>query len=609
MVGSLLAGRYRLDEEIGQGGMATVYRAFDRSLERSVAVKVLHDDLARDEATVGRFRAEAQAAARLSHPSIVQIFDTGEDSGHYFIVMEYLPELDLKGIIRNYAPLPANKVAEVAMAACEGLGYAHQHGLIHRDVKPHNILFTADGRAKLTDFGIAAAIGDRSTEVALLGSAHYISPEEVHGNAPSPQSDLYSLGVVMYECLTGRTPFQGETAEAVLAKRLASPPPAPRSLNPNIPPAAEHVVVRAMARDPAQRYQSAGEMLADLRRLAAGAPIVAGTPPSSADATQTMVLTRPSETVSTPIMREAPPGPRQPPLPARRDEGAPGWVWGAGGVLLGLVALVGVVILLKFVFYPGAQAPALVQVPGVTGMSRDRAKQALVDAQLALGTVTEKPTKNQPAGTVIEQEPPMAELVPKGTKVDVVVAAPDSGEQEVVPVPDVVGLQADKARTNLQMLDLQVTLEEVSDNAPLGQVLKQSIQAGIRVAKGQTVTLTVSKGPEAQPTEPTEPTVPEKAGGVTEAGVDAEPKVDIEEDTGYAAEHPGQRKFDVTVLVRGRKPGQMIEIMMSDENGKDTVVHSGRHDPGKVVEESVYSVGEPTIEVHWEGNMIERYPS
>jgi hypothetical protein len=207
----------------------------------------------------------------------------------------------------------------------------------------------------------------------------------------------------------------------------------------------------------------------------------------------------------------------------------------------------------------------------------------------------------------------MAERVPKGTKVHLVVAAPGSGQPEVVPVPDVTGLQAEKAKTNLQMLDLQVTVEEVSDNAPVGQVIKQSIQPGIRVAKGQTVTLTVSKGPETQPTEPaqpTEPTVPEKAGGgTTDTGTDAEPQVDIQQDTAYAAEHPGQKKFDVTVLVRGRKPGQSIEILMSDKNGKDTVVHSGRHDPGKVVQESVYSVGEPTIEVHWEGNMIERYPS
>ena len=195
MKGRLLAGRYQIEEELGRGGMAVVYRAFDRSLERHVAVKVLHRQLGGDEAIVARFRAEAQAAARLSHPSIAQIYDTGADEGDYFIVMEYLPEPDLKSIIRNYAPLPPHKVAEVAIQACEALGYAHQHGIVHRDVKPHNILFTTDGRAKLVDFGIAAAAGQRINDGVLIGSAHYLSPEEVRGNAPTPQSDIYSLAL------------------------------------------------------------------------------------------------------------------------------------------------------------------------------------------------------------------------------------------------------------------------------------------------------------------------------------------------------------------------------------------------------------------------------
>jgi serine/threonine-protein kinase len=300
--------------------------------------------------------------------------------------MEYLPEPDLKTIIRNYAPLPPHKVAEVAMQACEALGYAHQHGIIHRDVKPHNILFTADGRAKLVDFGIAAAVGERSREGALIGSAHYLSPEEVRGNAPAPQSDLYSLGVVMYECLTGRTPFQGETAEAVIAKRMAGPPPAPRSLNPGITPAAEHVVMKAMARDPNQRYQSAGEMLADLRRLAAGAPVQA---PAETDATKTLVLPRAPEAVTPGPVREAAPGPRQPaPATPPKKEGV-GWAWGVGGFLIGVIALVALVYLFQYLFYPGAQRAAFVSVPGVTGQSQGQARQVLEDAKLAVGKVEE----------------------------------------------------------------------------------------------------------------------------------------------------------------------------------------------------------------------------
>ncbi len=609
MVGALLAGRYRLDEEIGRGGMATVYRAFDRSLERPVAVKVLRDDLSADPTTVARFRAEAQAAARLSHPNIVQIFDTGEEGGRYFIVMEYLPEPDLKSIIRNYAPLPVHKVAEVAMQACEALGYAHQHGLVHRDVKPHNILFTADGRAKLADFGIAAAVGDRAGEASLLGSAHYISPEEVHGNAATPQSDLYSLGVVMYECLTGRTPFQGETAEAVLAKRLASPPPAPRSLNPNIPPAAEHVVVRAMARDPIQRYDSAGDMLADLRRLAAGAPVVGAGMSPTAEATQTMVLRTPPQSVTPPIMREAPPGPRQPPARARRQEG-PSAAWSAFGVVIGLIALIGVVVLLKYLFYPANQGPALVQVPNVTGLPPEQAWAKLEEVGLLRGRVIEQPpTANQAAGTVIKQHPDVSERVPKNTRVDLVVTAAAPGTAAVVPIPDVVGQALDKATANLQMLDLQVgAVQELADPAPAGQVIKQSIKPGTKVAKGQAVDLTVSKGPEAAP-ETKEPKVPEETKNGTPGAAAAPPQADIHEDLTYAQTHPGKRKFDITVTMMGKKPGQLIEILMSDSREINTVEYSERHDPGYVIDRPVYPVGEPTIEIRWEGTLLERYPS
>ena len=607
MKGRLLAGRYQVEEELGRGGMATVYRAFDRSLERQVAVKVLHPELAGDEEFVARFRTEAQSAARLSHAGIAQIYDTGTDDGDYFIVMEYLPEPDLKAIIRNYAPLPVHKVAEVALQACEALGYAHQHGIIHRDVKPHNILFTADGRAKLVDFGIAAAVDESRREGALVGSAHYLSPEEVRGNAPTPQSDLYSLGVVMYECLTGRTPFQGETAEAVIAKRLAGPPPAPRTLNPNIPPAAEHVVMKAMARDANQRYQSAGEMLADLRRLAAGAPVEA--PPDS-EATRTLVLPRQPDAVTPGPVREAPPGPRRPaPAPPPKKEGL-GWAWGAAGFLIGVIALVGLVFLFQYLFYPGAQRAAKVNVPGVTGLSQEQARQMLEEAGLSVGKVREDPDAESTPGTVVSQNPPASERVVEGTKVDLVVAARDESRDKVVQVIRVIGLPLEEAEANLRRVKLKLgQVTEVYDAAaPAGQVVDQDVPPDTEVAEYQAIGLTVSKGPE--PTgDDGEPSAngDDKEPGDEDAVVD--PVVNISENAGLS-DDPTVRQFEIRVIAQGSKEGQDIQVFLQDDQSPRNLVMQVPLDPGQSDDKTVTTHGSATFEIWCDGRLVNRaaYP-
>ncbi len=605
MKGTLIAGRYRIEEELGRGGMATVYRAFDRSLERPVAVKILRPEFAADEEIVARFRAEAQAAARLSHPNIVQIYDTGEENGFHFLVMEYLPEPDLKTVIREYAPLPAHKAAEVSMQACEALGYAHQHGLIHRDVKPHNILFTADGRAKLADFGIAAAAGEGSTQSSLLGSAHYLSPEEVHGNAPTPQSDLYSLGVVMYECLTGRTPFQGETAEAVISKKLGGPPPAPRSFNPSMPPAAEHVVLRAMAQDRNQRYQSAGEMLGDLRRVAAGAPVRADAV-SSTEATQTLVLSQPPQAVSSTPLREVPPGPRQPAVAPAPTSGT-NWVWGVFGFLAGVVVLVALVLLFKYVFY-GGQGAAYVLVPGVTGLSREQARLSLEEAGLVLGRVTDREVADAPAGTVVEQRPEAGARVPKGSDVDLVLVSAESPQQKVVKVIKVVGLQLADAEANLRAIGLQVGgAEEVfDDEAAAGVVIEQSVEAGTEVAEGQEVDLVVSRGPEPPAVESDEPPEePSEAGPIDEDEEEiSDPLVEVQEDLEYAPDDAAKRRFTVRVWVQGKTPGQSIEIVVRDERQTRDVAYQGAHDPMDVIRKSVTTTGPPTIEVYRDGTLV-----
>ncbi|MGQ9732223.1 MAG: Stk1 family PASTA domain-containing Ser/Thr kinase [Candidatus Zipacnadales bacterium] len=609
MKGTLLAGRYRIEEEIGRGGMATVYSAFDLSLERRVAVKVLHPELANDPNTVARFRAEAQAAAKLSHPSIAQIYDTGEEKGCYFIVMEYLPEPDLKSVIRNFAPLPPHKVAEMAIQACEALGYAHQHGLVHRDVKPHNILFTADGRVKLVDFGIAAAVGERGPQSVLVGSAHYLSPEEVRGNPPTPQSDIYSLGVVMYECLTGQTPFHGETVEAVLSRRLTEAPPPLRALNPALPPAAEHIVMKAMARDPNQRYQSAGELLGDLRRLALGAPLETTPPPL--EATKTLVLPRPPQSVSSASIPPPPSAVRSPVSAPKTQKEDMGWLWGVGGFLAGVVALVILVFVFQRLFYQGPQQAAYVIVPGVTGLSREQAEQALSDAGLTLGEVTERPDAERPPGTVIAQTPAMGERIPAGTAVDLVVAVPKDKEATIVPVINVVGLPLKDAQANLQRVRLQVgKVEEVyDDEVPAGIVISQDIPPDTEVREGQSVGLKVSKGPEPPTVEATEMEPPDedrKPSALEPQEVD--PDFAVMPVGEPSPEDPSIRRFKIMVRVQGTQSAQHIQIILKDDRNVRQIVQEGFYDPGQVIEKEVTTHGSAIFEVWRDRKFVGRAP-
>jgi len=323
----VIAGRYRVDAAIGEGGVALVYRGTDLTLDRPVAIKVLRPELASQDEVVSRFRREAHAAARLNHPNIAQVYDTGVDDGRYYIVMEYLPEADLKQIIREYAPLPMRKIIEVGMQCCEALAYAHRAGIIHRDIKPHNILFSDEGRVKLADFGIAAAAGAAglTADGRVLGSAHYISPEQAQGAPAGALSDIYSLGVVLYEAATGRTPFNGETAADIAAQHLREIPPSPRALNPAVMPSLEFIINKAMDRDPQRRYRSADEMLADFRKLARGEELdQTGVLPQTPEATLPLTRTGP-----TPERIAPTPPPAQPLAPAlaRPRLSWPAWAW------------------------------------------------------------------------------------------------------------------------------------------------------------------------------------------------------------------------------------------------------------------------------------------
>ncbi|HEU5244879.1 MAG TPA: Stk1 family PASTA domain-containing Ser/Thr kinase, partial [Gaiellaceae bacterium] len=314
LIDTLFDGRYRIQRKLGAGGMADVYLAEDQELGRRVAIKILNSRHGNDDQFIERFRREAKNAAALNHPNIVSIYDRGEAEDTYYIAMEFLDGRTLKELIVSRGAAPINVAVEYARQILSALRFAHRHGIVHRDIKPHNVLVDGEGRVKVTDFGIARAGTSQMTETgSIVGTAQYLSPEQARGGEVDPRSDLYSLGVVLYELLTGKTPFDGETPVEIAMKHLSTAPKPPSKLRPEIPPELDMVVLRALAKNPDDRYQSADEMEADLERVARGATVSATTTD-----TATRVMRRP-ETVAaavgaaTAATMIAPPAPAAPP--------------------------------------------------------------------------------------------------------------------------------------------------------------------------------------------------------------------------------------------------------------------------------------------------------
>jgi serine/threonine-protein kinase len=561
-----------------------------------------------DQDAVMRFRREAHAAAKLSHPNIIQLYDTGVDGDVYYIVMEYLPEPDLKRIIREYAPLPLRKVLEVSIQCARALAYAHRQGLVHRDVKPHNILFTDDGRVKLSDFGIVAAAGEHglTADGLVLGSAYYISPEQAQGGPATAQSDIYSLGVVMFECITGRVPFAGATAAEIAAKHVRERPPTLRSLNPSITPSAEFVINKAMAREAARRYRSTDEMLVDLEKLADGIELdrtgVLGIPTEEA--------TLPLAPAQAPVLME-PPGllrpaaptvePRQPVFgPASRPPAkAPGATAAVtvAAVIVALVALGAIVWLLKSFLVPSPSARK-VNVPAVKGMALAQARAEITKAGLRPGDVSYVEADTAPNGTVIEQVPGMGEMVEPGAAVNLTL----SRGKQTVTVPAVSQRSVAEATERLQAANLHLgEMERIfHESIPAGLVVKQAIAPGTKVEAGTSIDLTVSKGPEQPPA-----TV--ATGPVTTPGTDPttanDPEVEVREDETFRSDNPAERQLLVKVSAMGTQMGQRIQIIKSDDNPVRAVI-TVNMDPGASKEFPVKVVGNGTLEVRLDGRRV-----
>lgn len=538
----LLAGRYELMETIGAGGMAIVIKAHCTLLDRPVAIKILRDQYAANQEFLDRFQREARAAARLSHPNIVSIYDVGQENGKQFIVMEYVPGRNLKEYLRAEGPLPPRTVAEIGRQIAAALAHAHQRGIIHRDIKPHNILITPEGQVKVTDFGIArAAAASSLTETGVvLGSVHYFSPEQARGEPVDARSDIYALGVVLYELLTGKLPFEGDSPIAVALRHLDSDPPSPRTLRPEVPEALEKIILKAMARDPAERYQTAGELQQALKAFL-GAELVEEEPTR---------LLRPGAAV------------RSSAGAAKPHKRKSGMIW-TGIVLVFLGLLVGGFLAFRSYFLvpivnvpdvvgrPAEEArqlieekglvykvlrsehsdqppgivlsqqpeagtprksgvgevvqvvlslgPERVEVPDVRGQTRPAAEATLADKKLVLGTVREEYDPVTPAGLVVAQDPAPKTPVMVGSRVSLVLSLGPPPVSHLMP--NLAGQDLFQAEEILRSLNLKVgqITQEPSNIYGTGKVIRTDPPAGTTVTEGDTINLVVSQGPPPEP--------------------------------------------------------------------------------------------------------------
>jgi beta-lactam-binding protein with PASTA domain len=479
--GELIGGRYELGRQLGAGGMARVYLGHDRLLDREVAVKVLSEPYASDPQFVERFRREASAAAGLNHPNIVAVYDRGEADGSYYIVMEYLSGPDLKQVIRRRAPLPPVQAIDFAQQILAALGAAHRRDVVHRDVKPQNVLVAEDGHLKVTDFGIARAGAqtDMTEAGSVIGTAQYLSPEQARGDEVTAASDCYAVGIVLYEMLTGAVPFDGDRPVAVAMKQISDEPVPPRQVEPGVPPELEAVVMRALAKRPSERYRTADELS---RALAEARTAIDG----SGSTTQVMPVAGPP-TAETQVMdpvtgptRVGPPPPPDEP-PGRRAR----WPWIVAGIVLLAAIAVGAWLLL------GNDARA-VTIPAVAGQSEAQARQTLEDA--GLGVEVQRVTSEAPTGEAVGTDPPGGSEVDEGDTVTLRV----SEGPGLTSVPDVVGDNEADATAALRREEFDVDVQqEASSDVDEGIVISQRPGAGTQAEVGSTVTIVVSSGPEA----------------------------------------------------------------------------------------------------------------
>ncbi|OZB91826.1 Stk1 family PASTA domain-containing Ser/Thr kinase [Paenibacillus sp. XY044] len=505
MIGHELGGRYEVIERIGGGGMALVYKAHDILLGRNVAIKVLRQQFVHDEEFIRRFRREAQSAASLSHSNVVSIYDVGQEDDIHYIVMEYVEGHNLDEIIKERAPLQVDEAVRIASQICDALDHAHQNQIIHRDIKPHNIMIGRNGRVKVTDFGIARAV--TSTTItqtgSVVGSVHYFSPEHAKGVVTGEKSDLYSLGIVLYQMLTARLPFLGESPISVALKHLQEEFEEPREVNPLIPQSVENIILKSMRKNPQERYQSAKEMLQDLETCLLperrNEPKIEFADMDDEDRTRVIPAIKPEPRSVSRAKAQAvddddeedEPRDGKGKKPKKKKSGrAALWI---SLTLVVLLALAGVV------WYVNQKLVVPdVTVPSVINMTEEQARKSLSDKGLLVeDPVIRKYNKDFDDGIVYEQSRPEGTVVKKGAAIQLTV----STEKPKVPMPDVKGLTFDDARKALLAKGVKddniKKKEEFSDDVEKGLIISSDPGANSEVdADNQEITLTVSKGRE-----------------------------------------------------------------------------------------------------------------
>ncbi|KUM79936.1 Stk1 family PASTA domain-containing Ser/Thr kinase [Streptomyces curacoi] len=499
-----LGGRYELGQVLGRGGMAEVYLAHDTRLGRTVAVKTLRADLARDPSFQARFRREAQSAASLNHPAIVAVYDTGEDYidnvSIPYIVMEYVDGSTLRELLHSGRKLLPERAMEMTIGILQGLEYAHRNGIVHRDIKPANVMLTRNGQVKVMDFGIARAMGDSGMTMtqtaAVIGTAQYLSPEQAKGEQVDARSDLYSTGCLLYELLTVRPPFVGDSPVAVAYQHVREEAQPPSVFDPEITPEMDAIVLKALVKDPNYRYQSADEMRADIEACLDGQPVAATAAMGSVgyggypDDQPTTAL-RATDAGATSMLP-----------PMNPDEGGFGYddrvdrrrqkKSNTSTILLVVAAvlvLVGAVLIGKWVFDSKGVSNNQVAVPNLIGENEKSARTLLDNAELKIGTVTPKECEDQPKGKICDQDPDAPTKVDKGSTVNIVVSTGAPKET----VPDVEGLTFEKAKAELEDKGFEVDQKaQESDRTP-GIVISQDPKGDTEQEKGSTITLTVAK--------------------------------------------------------------------------------------------------------------------
>jgi serine/threonine-protein kinase len=608
---TILGDRYELIEKIDEGGMSIVYKAHCRILDRIVAVKILKEEYSRDKSFVEKFKSEAQSAARISHPNIVNIFDVGQENDVHYIVMEYVAGKTLKDLIREEAPLSVDKAVNIAIMICDGVNHAHEKGIIHRDIKPHNILITEHGMVKVADFGIARAMTNATITYGnnIVGSVHYISPEQAKGEIINRTADIYSIGCVLYEMLTGKVPFTAESPITIALKHIHDQPPSPRLINDEIPPALEGIIFKAMEKVPAHRFPTAEHMRNALLNL--NGELVNTYPVKKAGHRSAAFPIEEGEDVMVKKRRKIKPA----------------------GVAIIAIAIVGLLSGIFFVM-GGNLFGEEIPVPEVEGLTYMQAQELVKKQGLELNVYHQQYDDEVEKDVIISQDPRKGMKVKKGRQINVVVSL----GSELVPVPNVTGISKQDAiiRLSDKGLNLVPAEERYDDKYDKGIIISQDPESGDKVESGTNVKVAISKGKQ-----PEKVSMPDLKGLTVEKArqklsdlklllgdnikrqestqyyanqiseQDTAPGVLVDEGTTInvtisTGPGPTQRTKTLEFKVPSSQPYYKVEIKVTDARGERNV-YSELHRGGDTVSVGITYLGAGTADVYFDGEKYKTY--